>query len=138
NSIWNIAGNSPRGLAVENFIFTQVLGRARILAQNFPIIDDWFQGVATSIKSIDLTAATYQTAATLTARLTQVAGDLGGFNGIVRGAISITSNQIKGRVLIVALEDGAATVEQALALKTFLQTAAQQFPNIKVIYQFIP
>lgn len=133
-----IAGNAPRGRAVEDFIFSQVLGRARILSQNFPVIDDWFQGIATSIKSIDLTAASYQTGASILGRLEAVAEALNGFNGITRPALTIAANQIKEQVLIVALEDGAATVEQELALKSFLQNAAQQFPNIKVVYQFIP
>ena len=39
------------------------------LPANFPVVDGWLDGVVTSIKSIDLSAATYQDAARLTYRL---------------------------------------------------------------------
>ncbi len=138
NSIWNVAGNYARGQAVENFIFENVLGRARQLAWNFPIIDDFFQGVATSIKSLDLTAASYETRAAVYAKLAGYAEDLSNFAGrrwagqIVDGAL------IKDRVLVVAIEDGAATVEQELGLRQFLNDAKTLWPNIKVAIQTIP
>ena len=45
--------------------------------------------------------------------------------------------QITERVLIVAIEDGAATVEQELALKAFLRDYKSVWPNIKIVLQFI-
>jgi hypothetical protein len=44
---------------------------------------------------------------------------------------------IRERVLLVAFEQGAATAQQAQALRAFLQTARQNWPNIKVVFQFI-
>jgi hypothetical protein len=42
------------------------------------------------------------------------------------------------RNLVVAFEQGALTVQQAQALRAFLQTAPQQFPNVRIVLTFIP
>ena len=67
NSVWRL-GWAARGRAIEEAI----LGRLPSLRSiaNFPVIDDFVKGVATSIKSLDLTAATYQNGAALTRKLT--------------------------------------------------------------------
>jgi hypothetical protein len=137
NSVWNLGGRA-RGNAVENFIFQNVLGRARTLHFNFPVIDDFFQGVVTSIKSIDLTAASYQTEAEIRSALSTAAGDLAEFAGGKLAGATVTAAQITERVLIVGIEDGAATVEQALALKMFLRDYQVIWPNIKIVLQIIP
>lgn len=59
-SVWQMRP-FERGVAIEN-----MLGRSPQLAQNFPVIDRWNNGVATSIKSIDLMAKSYQNTGTLT------------------------------------------------------------------------
>ena len=51
-SVWRL-GNFARGIAIET-----ALGKN--LAAGFPVIDKFLNGTATSIKSIDLTAKTYQ------------------------------------------------------------------------------
>jgi hypothetical protein len=112
--------------------------RARTLHFNFPVIDDFFQGVATSIKSLDLTAARYQTEAGIRSVLSDAAGALAEFSGKVFAGAEVKAAQITDRVLIVAIEDGAATVEQELALKMFLQDYKVIWPNIKVALQIIP
>jgi hypothetical protein len=51
-------------------------------------------------------------------------------------APSVAGTAIKDRVLLVAVEDGAATGPQWQALTDFQKSAAAQWPNIKVIFQF--
>src|SRR4029078_4399389 len=46
-----------------------ILFRDKSFPPGFPVIDNFTDGIATSIKSIDLRAATYQDAARLTHRL---------------------------------------------------------------------
>ena len=42
------------------------------------------------------------------------------------------------RTLIIAVEKGALTVPQGQALRAFMQSAAQRFPNIKIVLTEIP
>jgi RHS repeat-associated protein len=138
NSLWNKVDILERGKAVENFIFENVLGRSRTLHFNFPVIDDFFQGVATSIKSLDLTAATYQSDSAIFSQLSSAADALANFTTKKFAGAVVNSANITERVLIVAFEDGAATVQQELVLKQFLQHYKSIWPNIKVVFQFIP
>jgi RHS repeat-associated protein len=123
-SIWNIASISQRGAAVEGFIFQNVLGRLRTLPYTFPVIDDFFQGVATSIKSLDLTAASYQTASGIFSKLSQYAGELAEFEGatmrssIVRGVESDWSNEVLRPLSSLYSETTIRT--NAAAKRTFL------------------
>jgi hypothetical protein len=45
---------------------------------------------------------------------------------------------VNARELIVALEPGAATSAQMQALQEFQQTAATKWPNIKVLFEWVP
>ena len=58
-----------RGRMIENFLNRFVPAGSR-LATNFPTIDRFLSGVATSIKSVNLRAATYATPANLRSLLT--------------------------------------------------------------------
>ncbi|MFN7875567.1 MAG: RHS repeat-associated core domain-containing protein [Pirellula sp.] len=111
-----------RGLQIER----QILGRAAsFLGQqirNFPVIDDYIlsggRGIATSIKTLDLTRTSYQTVANLTGRLNAYARSLQGFTGATRQGVTIGAggNPITDRVLVIAFEEGAASAQQATAL----------------------
>jgi hypothetical protein len=68
-----------RGWAARGRYFEQRLGRT--LHENFPVIDKIPDGIATSIKSIDLKAATYQNAAGLTGRLQKYVNEVSEFVG---------------------------------------------------------
>ncbi len=134
NSVWRL-NPFARGRQIEQMI----LGRQTTLAHlpNFATIDDFMNGVATSIKSLDLAADSYQATSALTRRLGEYAAKLSAYNGSTRAAFPIAANEIKERVLLVAFEQGAATAQQAQALRNFIQTARQNWPNIKVVFQFI-
>jgi RHS repeat-associated protein len=148
DSVWANSNWFQRGRQFEEMI----LGRLPTLisVSNFPVIDDWINGIATSIKSLDLTAASYDgNIANLTSRLGNYAKKLSMFNGAVRGGITVSGNQIQQRVLLVALERGAATGPQMEALLQFEKNIGQYiadlraanptktFYDIKVVYQWI-
>jgi RHS repeat-associated protein len=130
SSVWNMAATA-RGRVLENYI----LGRAaNIPVKNFPVIDDFANGVATSIKSMDLTAPTYQSSSRIISQLNNYAGKLSQFTGRTWGGITIPTPQ--QRVLYVAFEYGSANRQQAIALRQFLQEAAQRYPNVRIVFNF--
>ena len=133
SSVWNLTPFA-RGWAIEELI----LGGARNLHPNFPVIDDFVEGVATSIKSLDLTAATYQSGSAIISRLSSYAAKLAAFDGARYAGNVVAGTAIKEKVLVVAFEEGAATIEQAQVLEEFLRIAKTSWPNIKIAFSFIP
>jgi len=136
NSVWNlpVLGVGGRGAAIEKFI----LGRPANISSkvfNFDVIDDFTQGVATSIKSLDLTTSSAQSAGYIRRKLIEYADELANFSGASKGGISVPSPDVKQ--LFIAFEYGAATRQQAQALTEFLQTSRQLYPNLKIAYSFI-
>jgi hypothetical protein len=87
------------------------------LLSNFPVIDRFSEGVATSIKSIDLNANTYQDAARLTSLLNGYVNKVAAFNGIEWGTVNILPEEITGRTLNLAIPKGIRTVAQRAALQ---------------------
>jgi RHS repeat-associated protein len=132
NSVWKL-GNFARGFAVEERLFRA----SELLATNFPRIDRFVDGVATSIKSVDLTAASYQRGSRLRTVLQTYVDDVAGFNG-ARGftragaQLEIRAAQITSRELLVAIEPGVATLEQRLALREIAQYGSQRGVNVVV------
>jgi len=133
DSVWNLSAFA-RGWEIER----RILGQARRLVANFPVIDDIFEGVATSIKSMDLTAATYRSVGNITRTLEKYADTLSRFNGRVWAGDVVTAAQIEQRVLLVAVEDGAATVAQMQAINEFIAKAKLLWPNVKVLIAPVP
>ena len=76
---------------------------------NFPVIDGIPNGVATSIKSIDLNAATYQNEASLTHRLNKYVEDVREFNGKDWGGKEVRGADICGRAVRVIVPRGSVT-----------------------------
>lgn len=103
-----------RGISVH-----QLLGEN--LPPNFPVIDRFVNGLATSIKSLDLTAPTYQNVVALTSRVQGYLVELAEFSG----AAWIQSGAIRARELLLAIPPGAATEAQWRALEAMRQVAAQ-------------
>jgi len=73
-AIWNL-GWAARGQSIE-----QALGRSPDLHYAYPTKDRFSNGVATSIKSIDLNAPTYQDKGRLTAKLNKLVDEVAAFN----------------------------------------------------------
>ncbi|MGB0563458.1 MAG: RHS repeat-associated core domain-containing protein [Spirulinaceae cyanobacterium] len=135
NSVWSIRSAVERGREIEQFI----LGRpANIPVWNFPTIDDYdsFTGVATSIKSLDLTAKTYQNPKRMVAQIDSYAKKLSKFNGRTYGGVNVPSPS--QRVLYIAIEDGAMSRAQAVAMTDFLESARNLYPNVNIVLHPVP
>lgn len=109
-----------RGVKIEN-----ALGRSPELTQNFPVIDRFNNGVATSIKSIDLGANSYQNISTLNRTITHYVNQLSNWQGASWGGVTIRSNDIVTRQLLIAIPRGASQ-SQIDALLQLQQWATSQ------------
>jgi len=109
----------------------QMLGEN--LASNFPTIDRFFKGVATSIKSINLNAASYQNIARLTSRVTGYINNLANFQGAYWGGTRITVDQITGRVLELVIPSSGWTQAQWDALVRLQQYAAELGVTVNIV-----
>jgi hypothetical protein len=103
------------GWGARGDYFSEALGAN--LPRNFRGIDRWENGTATSIKSIDLTAATYQDAARLTYRLNVYVDKIALYEGGKMGTLEIESSAITDRVLSLAIPKGSMTAAQRVAIE---------------------
>jgi RHS repeat-associated protein len=124
-NIWQM-NSFDRGWAIENAI-----GRGPLLQNlpGFPTIDRFVNGIATSIKSIDLGAKTYQNIGTLTTTVQGYINKLAGFPGARYDNVNITNAMIQGRELILAIPPNASA-EQMIALQQLVANAANQGVNL--------
>jgi CDI toxin restriction endonuclease-like domain len=76
---------------------------------NYPVIDKIPNGVATSVKSIDLHAATYQNEASLAYRLNKYVDDVRDFDGARWAGKNIRGTDIDGRAVQVIVPRGSIT-----------------------------
>jgi RHS repeat-associated protein len=118
-SVWKL-GNFARGIAIET-----ALGKN--LASGFPVIDRFLNGTATSIKSIDLTAKTYQDTEKLAGTLEKYVDKVSNFNGATYGNQTVKGSDIAARELQVAIPKGSMSAAQQ---KVF-DTAAARAANLK-------
>jgi hypothetical protein len=95
--------------------FEERLGRTR--HENFPVIDKIPDGISTSIKSIDLNAATYQNAAGLTGRLVKYVNEVSEFVGDSLANDVVLLSDIKGRALSLAVPKGSMTETQKAVIE---------------------
>jgi len=117
-SVWKL-DPLKRGQEIE-----KMLGRSPQLTQNFPVIDRFENGVATSIKSIDLGAKSYQNIGQLTSTVKGYVGELANWQGVRQwGDVSIDNNMITARELLLAIPQGA-TQAQLTALQQLQQWAS--------------
>jgi RHS repeat-associated protein len=94
-SVWAL-GWATRGQAIE-----QSLGAN--LPSSFPVIDRFAGGTATSIKSIDLNATTYQNMSSLASRLNGYVDAIANFNGASLAGTEIRSSEITAPQLQLAI-----------------------------------
>jgi len=137
NSVWNLTAIA-RGRMIAQTILGRLPSTLALGVKNFPVIDDLYQGVATSIKSIDLLAKTYQNTATLVNKILADAAKLAEFQGATLGKVTFTAGQIQERVLVVAVEEGAATTAQAQALVQAARQAHAGYPGVTVVVKAVP
>ena len=121
------------GWAARGNCFSEQLGAN--LPANFPVIDNWLNGVATSIKSIDLNAATYQDAARLTYRLNAYIDQMALYEGGELGFTIIRSSEISGRALSLAIPKGSMTAAQRAVINA-ARTRAQASDVDLIVTEF--
>lgn len=105
------------------------------LPKGFWTIDNFTNGIATSIKSIDLNAPTYQDAARLTYRITKYVGALVNYEGGVLSNTEVELSQIKERVLNLVVPKGSMTAIQRAAIEAARRAtvATGRYP-VKIIF----
>lgn len=111
------------GWAARGFYISEQRGAN--LPRNFPGIDKWIEGVATSIKSIDLRAATYQDTAGLTYKIDRSINELLRFDGAYQQGWNIDSTAIKARVLDLVVPNGSITMTHKAAFEAAKLRAKQ-------------
>jgi len=121
------------GWAARGLYFSELLGAD--LPPTFKVIDAFSKGVATSIKSIDLRAATYQSAVRLTYRLTQYVDKLVLFDGAKLGAWRVNAEAITGHVLSLAIPKGSMTTVQRSAIEA-AKARARAFDVELIVTEF--
>ena len=99
------------------------------------MIDKWLSGIATSIKSIDLNAATYQDAARLTYRLNAYIDQLALYDGGQLGFTVVRSSAITDRALSVAIPKGSMSAAQRAAIDA-AKVRAQAFDVTLEVFEF--
>lgn len=106
NSAWPLPP-SPRGFAIE----TRLGGN---LPPGFPTIDkfDWQHGIATSIKTVDLAAKSYQNPARLESLVKRYIDKVAGFKGSDLRNYVILEEDINQLALHVAVPRGASPSQQ--------------------------
>jgi hypothetical protein len=96
-----------RGRQIE-----QALGHN--LPSNFPVIDRFENGLATSIKSLDLDAATYKSSATLNRTLTDYIDKVAEFKGRTWAGVRIRPQDISDRALDLAIPHSGSAAQQSI------------------------
>ena len=104
----------------------------RNLPRNFPAIDRFVNGAATSIKSIDLNAATYESIGSLTSKVQSYIDSVARFQGYG----PVTPQMIVSRELQLAIPAGAGSGAQWAALQGLQQYAGQA--NVALTITQIP
>jgi RHS repeat-associated protein len=104
-SVWGMNA-LERGLVIEK-------GLGGNLPRNFPVIDKLENGVATSIKSLDLTAQSYQKGGAVLSRLKGYINTLSNFSrGELSGVVAEQGVNFTSKTLEVAVQPGKATLSQ--------------------------
>ena len=119
SSLTNLWGLNPfaRGNIIEQILGKNVPG-------NFPTIDRLLNGVATSIKSLNTTAQSYQDIGSLTSRVTSYITKIANFNGMVWNGQTVKPSDFPGGLELLLAIPRATTPLQLQAIQS-LQSVAQ-------------
>ncbi|WP_262401789.1 hypothetical protein [Actinomadura sp. CNU-125] len=123
NRNWSDVWNMPvreRGLEIEDRLGGN-------LPVNFPVIDKWNRGVATSVKSIDLTLPSYKRASGVKYRVRKFLDVLDGWPGRTWGGKTVPDRHpIKKRVLEIVVPRGQVSSQQREALNDMIAEGKQR------------
>jgi hypothetical protein len=123
-SVWEM-NQFERGFEIER----QLGGN---LPSNFPVIDRFKDGVATSIKSLDLRAASYQNPSALLRTLNGYVDKVAAFNGRSWADVEIAGSRIRGRELQLAVPGQGTPGQQAM-----IQAAARRAQGMGVQLTYV-
>jgi RHS repeat-associated protein len=132
--VWSL-NKFVRGRLIEDFLNRAVPAGSR-LASNFPTIDRFLSGVATSIKSVNLRAASYATPSNLRSLLTGYVNKVARYTGTSAagwGGVVIRPADITARALEIAVPQGAATAAQQTVLQQIIQYGATRGVTVTII-----
>ena len=124
-NVWNLPP-VERGFEIE-----QQLGQN--LPRAFPVIDRFTRGVATSIKSMDLSLPSYQSTSQVLSRLNAYVRVLSNFQGGRFDGAVVDGAQISQRVLQVAVPPGGMSPAQAQAFQMATQAAAARGNPVQIV-----
>lgn len=126
SNVWSLRP-FERGVEIENFL-------GRNLVQNFPTIDRFVRGTATSIKTLDLNAKTYQNANRLQSTVQGYIDGLANWTGQLtpHGGVTISPSQITGRVVELGIPVGAKP-DQVQVLQNLQQYAQNVGVRLDII-----
>jgi hypothetical protein len=123
--VWSIRGWATRGNIVEKL-------RGATLPHNFPVIDKFLDGVATSIKSLDLNAAVYQDTSRLTYRINNYVDKVAAFDGARWGKKWILAGETTSRELDLVIPKSAVASSQHRAIEAAIERAKSRGVNLIV------
>ncbi len=103
------------------------------LPDNFPTIDRFDGGVATSIKTLDLGAKSYQRGSALRRTVTRYIDDVAGFRGARVGDTQIRASEVTGRGLDLVLPKGAGTEAQLKMLDELVEYGRKAGVQVNLI-----
>ena len=126
SGIWDL-GNQPRGLAIESLLGGNLRASFRVIDQF-----DYHTGTATSIKSINLNAPTYQNASSLTSTVNGYVDSVAGFNGADFGGVRIEQSDITAKQLNLAIPVGSASPAQQSVINAAVTRAQNLGVNLIV------
>lgn len=124
STVWKL-NPFQRGQAIE-----QALGHN--LPSNFPTIDRFEKGIATSIKSMDLNASTYQSASAMSRTLKGYVDSVASFQGRNWAGVRIRAQDITARALELAVPHSGSAAQQA-AIRQAAQYGASRGVSVHVI-----
>jgi hypothetical protein len=123
--VWD-QGPGPRGEAIERRL-------GQNLPQNYPTIDRFENGVATSIKSVDLAAPSYLHPAGITRTGQGYVDAVAGFRGRNWAGVNIRPGDIRGRGVDIAVPPGPRTPAQQQALDGVVGYGRQNGVTVRIV-----
>lgn len=126
NSLWKVVG------VQRGFVFEKMLNlKGSFSTNNFPVIDAFFKGVATSIKTLDLGAKSYLKGNAVFNTLKGYINKLAKFEGAAWGDDVVRGSDIKSKVLELGIPRGA-TAEQIQQINRAVEYAAEKGIKLNV------
>ena len=129
SNVWKF-GWAARGVAIE-----KALGRN--LPPDFPVIDRFANGIATSIKSIDLNARSYQNATTIRSIISGYIDDVAGFalfDDVTRSSTTIHASSVTSRALDLVVPSAGNVLQQSMLRQAVAYASIRNVTMNVIIY----